>query len=165
MEKKCSIFLWKECIFQIVWTSFGLGLYIKKNFWTVFVHGRSFKKSGLDLDHNIWQSAHLWQEMSTDQDWIWLDQNWSQFWPDQDWIGLQFFWKFANQDWIVLRKFLLFRCDCSEHIKMLVANRFYRFAKSRQCRTYFSINGKRSAETISQFELYPPLPTYNVEFG
>ena len=33
-------------------------------------------------------------EMSTDQDWIGLDQEWSHFWPDQDWIGLQFLWKF-----------------------------------------------------------------------
>jgi len=47
-------------------------------------------------------------EVSTDQDWIGLDQDWSQFWPDQDWIGLQFFSKLADQHWIGLRKFLLF---------------------------------------------------------
>ena len=29
--------------------------------------------------------------MSTDQDWVGLDQDWSQFRPDQDWIGLEFF--------------------------------------------------------------------------
>jgi len=29
---------------------------------------------------------------------------------------------------------------------------------------YLAINGKSSAETILQFELYPPLSTYNVEF-
>jgi len=40
--------------------------------------------------------------MSTDQDWIGLDQDWGQFWPDQDWIGL--------------RKILLRLCDYSEHI-------------------------------------------------
>jgi len=28
--------------------------------------------------------------MNTDQDYIELDQDWSQFRPDQDWIGLQF---------------------------------------------------------------------------
>jgi len=28
-------------------------------------------------------------EMSTDQDWIELDQDWSQFWLDQDRIGLR----------------------------------------------------------------------------
>jgi len=31
-------------------------------------------------------------------------------------------------------------------------------------RVYFATNGKGSAETILQFELYPPLCTYNVEF-
>jgi len=41
-------------------------------------------------------------EMSTDQDWIGLDQDWSQFWPDQDWIGLHFFedWRIrTGSDW------------------------------------------------------------------
>jgi len=36
------------------------------------------------------------------QDWIGLDQNWSQFWPDQDWIGLHFFenWRIrTGSDW------------------------------------------------------------------
>jgi len=28
------------------------------------------------------------------QDWIGLDQDWSQFWPDQDWIGLRKFLMF-----------------------------------------------------------------------
>ena len=40
--------------------------------------------------------------MSTDQDWIGLDQDWSHFWPDQDWIGLQFFeiWRITTgSDW------------------------------------------------------------------
>jgi len=46
-------------------------------------------------------------EMSTDQDWIGLDQDWSQFWPDQDWIRLQFFSKLADQDRIGLRKFIV----------------------------------------------------------
>jgi len=45
--------------------------------------------------------------------------------------------------------------------KILVVIRFYRFAKW-QCN--FAINDKSSAETILPFELYPPLPTYNVEF-
>jgi len=30
--------------------------------------------------------------------------------------------------------------------------------------TYLAINGKSSAETILQFELYPPLSTHNTEF-
>jgi len=47
-------------------------------------------------------------EMSTDQVWIGVDQDWNLFWPDQNCIGLQFFWKLAGQDWIGLRKFLLF---------------------------------------------------------
>jgi len=68
-------------------------------------------------------------EMSTDQDWIGLDQDWSQFWPDQDYIGLQLFWKLADQDRIGLRKFLLLWCDYSNCIKNLVVMRFYRFFK------------------------------------
>jgi len=59
-------------------------------------------------------------EMSTDQDCIGLDQDWSQFWPDQGWIGLQFFWKLAVQDWIGLRNFCCFNVitDYSENIKI-----------------------------------------------
>jgi len=45
--------------------------------------------------------------------------------------------------------------------KILVVIQFYRFAEW-QCN--FAINDKCSAETILPFELYPPLPTYNVEF-
>ena len=60
-------------------------------------------------------ALHWIAEMSTDQDLIGLDQDWSQFWPD--WIGLQFFWKLADEDWVGLRNILLFRCDYSEHIK------------------------------------------------
>ena len=41
------------------------------------------------------------------QDWIGLDQDWSQFWPDRTWSDCIFF-KLADQDWIRLRKFLLF---------------------------------------------------------
>jgi len=53
--------------------------------------------------------SHMWlTEMSTDQDRIGLDQDWSQFWPHQDWIGLQFVWKLADQDWIGLRNYFLF---------------------------------------------------------
>jgi len=29
---------------------------------------------------------------------------------------------------------------------------------------YFAMNGKSSSETILQFELYPPVWIYNVEF-
>jgi len=68
---------------------------------------------------NNWSRESLFKympEMSTDQDWIGLDQDWSQFWQDQDWIGLRFVWKLADQDWIGLRKFLLFWCDYSNHI-------------------------------------------------
>jgi len=36
-------------------------------------------------------SFYFIAEMSTDQDWIGLDQDWSQFWPDQDWIGLRIY--------------------------------------------------------------------------
>jgi len=56
-------------------------------------------------------------EMSTDQDWIGLDQDWSQFWPDQEWIGLQFFSKLEDQVWIGLRKFMLLWCDYSKNMK------------------------------------------------
>jgi len=45
--------------------------------------------------------------MSTDQDWIGLNQDGSPF---QDWIGLQFFWKLADQVWIGLTKFFLYLC-------------------------------------------------------
>jgi len=31
-------------------------------------HGLSFKYSGMDLDHKIWQSAHLWGRDGTVQD-------------------------------------------------------------------------------------------------
>jgi len=55
--------------------------------------------------------------MSTDQDWMGLDQDWSQIWPDQDWIGLQLLCKLADLDWIGLRNFLLFWCNYSNHIK------------------------------------------------
>jgi len=67
----------------------------------VFSSQRSPKMAKFfDIGHEMANLATL--EMSTDQDWMGLDQDWSQFWPDQDWIGL--------------RKFL-FRCDYSEHTK------------------------------------------------
>jgi len=47
--------------------------------------------------------------------------------------------------------------------KLLVVIRFYRFAKW-QCIGYFAINDKSSAGAILQFELFPPLSTYKVEF-
>ena len=31
-------------------------------------------------------------------------------------------------------------------------------------RLYFAMNGKGSAETILQFELYPPSYVYNIDF-
>jgi len=40
----------KSCIFQLFWTSFGLGHHIKKFFWTVVGLGMSFEN----------------------QDWIWI---------------------------------------------------------------------------------------------
>jgi len=109
-------------------------------------------------------------EMSTDQDWIGLDQNWSQFWPDQDCIGLQFFWKLVDQDWIGRRKYFFARIASQITISVIILNvskilvviRFYSFAKW-QCP--FAVSGKSSAKTILPFELYPPLPTvYNVAF-
>jgi len=42
------------------------------------------------------------------QDWIGLDQDWSQFLPDRTGSDCIFFSKLADQDWIGLRKFLLF---------------------------------------------------------
>jgi len=60
LEKNVAFLLWKGCIFQIFWTSFGLRLHIWKRFWTLVGLGLSFKKSGLDLDRKMWQSAHLW---------------------------------------------------------------------------------------------------------
>ena len=49
----------------------------------------------------------------TGLDWIKTEANLAgsglkPIWPDQDWIELQLFSKLANQDWIGLRKFLLF---------------------------------------------------------
>ena len=110
------------------------------------------------LSNRLWCYLHRRDEHGSG-----LDQDWSQFWPDQDWIGFQFFWKLADQDWIGLRKFLLFRCDYSEHIKNVSCDPILQIC-SWQCRIYFSINGKSSAATVLQFEVYPPLPTYNVEF-
>ena len=83
---------------QRTYVSFGPwpGASVKWNFWLA---------KFLTLRHVF---MHTVAEMSPDQDWIGLDQDWSQFWPDQDWIGLQFFWKLADQDRIGLRKFLLF---------------------------------------------------------
>jgi len=102
-------------------------------------HGLSFQTSGAAMplaDQNLGLPTCLHQkkpyrvpkktdssftgyipDMSTDQDWIGLDQEWSQFWPDQDWIGLQFFSKMEEQNWIGLRKFLLSWCDYFNHIK------------------------------------------------
>jgi len=67
--------------------------------------------------------------MSKDQDWIGLDQDWSQFWPDQDWIGLQFFGKLADQDWIDWENFCCFGVNILKISNILVVNRFHRFAK------------------------------------
>jgi len=69
-----------------------------------------FCGSGLDSDWKISQSAHLWfaTEMSTDQDWIGLDQDWSQFWPDRTGSDYNFFeiWQIRTEsDW---ENFLLF---------------------------------------------------------
>jgi len=90
---------------------------------------------------NIWSNSvfirkkilllSILPKMSSEQDWIeldqdwsqfWPDQDWSQFWPDQDWIGLQFFFNLADQDWIGLRKYFLFSCDYSELIKTDLLN-------------------------------------------
>jgi len=59
-ERKPEILLLKGCIFQIFWTSFRLGFYVLKNLLNRVWTWLSFKKSGLDLDRKIWQSAHLW---------------------------------------------------------------------------------------------------------
>ena len=48
MEKKCGNFVVKTLRFSFFWTSFGLGLYIKKFFWTV--------------DGLVWINLH----------WIWI---------------------------------------------------------------------------------------------
>ena len=67
-------------------------------------------------------------EMSTDQDWIGLDQDWSQFWPDQDWIGLQFFenWRIrTGSDWENIWCFCVIIMNIS---KLLVVIRFHRIA-------------------------------------
>jgi len=65
--------------------------------------------------------------------------------------------KILDQDWIGIRKFLMLLCDYSKHIKTFSCYpiRFYR---------YFAISGKSSAGNILQFELFPPLSTYTVEF-
>jgi len=60
MEKNCMIFVTKKLSLLIFWTFFGLRLLISKKVWNVIGLGLSFENSGLDLDRNIWQSAHLW---------------------------------------------------------------------------------------------------------
>jgi len=62
------------------------------------------------------------------QDWIGLEQDWSQFWRDQDWIGLQLFWKLADQDWIGLRKFCCFNVIILKISTIVVVIRFHRFS-------------------------------------
>jgi len=67
-------------------------------------------------------------EMSTDQDWIGLDQDWRQFWQDQDWIGLQLFfnWRIrTGSDWANLCCFNVIILNIS---KLLVVIRFHRIA-------------------------------------
>jgi len=51
---------------------------------TVFV----LRNGKLDM---VVETQHLRSEMSTDQDWFGLVQDWTHFWPDQDLIALQFF--------------------------------------------------------------------------
>jgi len=67
------------------------------------------------------------------------------------------FLKIGGQDWIGLRKYLLLSCDYFENIKNVSCD-----AISQVC-VYFATKCKNSARTILQFELHPPLFTYDVE--
>ena len=96
--------------------------------------------------------------MSTDQDWIGLDQDWSQFWPDQDWIGLQFFENWLTGLWSDWEN-LCFNVIILKISKILVVIRFHRFAKWRcifwnqmqkLCWDYFEI---RTVSTFSHITL------------
>jgi len=90
--------------------------------WTWWRHHRNANSVWLLICHwnsvwllrvkIIWQpwprfplSTPVFSEAGRDehgQDWIGLDQDWSQFWPNQDWIGLHFFfnWRIrTGSDW------------------------------------------------------------------
>ena len=71
------------------------------------------------------------------------------------------FSQLADQDWIGLRKLLLFYVIILKIPKILVAIHFTGLLNGS---VYFAIKCKNSAGIILQFELYPPLFTYNVEF-
>jgi len=58
-------------------------------------------------------------------------------------------------------KIFVVLCDYSENTKILVAIHFTGLLNGS---VYFAIKCKNSAGIILQFELYPPLFTYNVEF-
>jgi len=59
------------------------------NLWNVFGFAFEFrKKIGLSVNTHAEREQRYTAEMSTDQDWIGLDQDWSHVWLDQDWIGL-----------------------------------------------------------------------------
>ena len=59
MQKKCGIFVAKRLDFSYFWTSFRLGFFIWKKFWTVVELELSFKKSRLDPDRKTWRYADL----------------------------------------------------------------------------------------------------------
>ena len=73
--------------------------------------------------------------MSTDQDWIGLDQDWSLLWPDQGWIGLQIFDKWQIRTESGREHFCSFNMIILIISKILLVIRFYRFSKW-QC-TFF----------------------------
>jgi len=65
----------------------------------------------------------------TDQDWIGLDQDWSQFLADQDWTGLQFFRKLRIRTGSDSENVCCFNEIILKISKILVVIRFHRFAK------------------------------------
>ena len=107
-------------------------LRIQVRFFTNFDSGSGGERktqnpAGVDSGYGTTSDSRRWwsSEMSTDQDWIGLNQDWSQFLPDQDWIGLQLFSKLVDQDWIGLRKFLFFNVIILKISKILVVIRFH----------------------------------------
>jgi len=115
-------------------------------------------RSALLLAHCILRRQQKWVPIRTGSDWIRTEANFGRIMTGSD---CNFFdnWRIrTGSDWENIFCFNVIILNVS---KILVVIRYYRFAK-QQCN--FAISGKSSVETILPFELYPPLPTYNVEF-
>ena len=75
-KRNVAFLLWKGCIFQFFWTSFGLELYIRKTFWTVFGLKLSLEESGPDLDGRMWESTHICSTVLVTRLWLHLSKSW-----------------------------------------------------------------------------------------